>query len=118
MSWGIYFAAYNRAKARYQRRSGSAKLGPGMHLAAAAEAGALVRALLGSIRTVWMPLRGSGALLGDMDEPGLLEAVASGISFGGIYAPLSCIMQPSAAANHEHSSCCASSICMELCCVS
>lgn len=43
MSWGIYFAAYNRAKARYQRRSSAAKLGPGMHLAAAAEAGALVR---------------------------------------------------------------------------
>ena len=42
VSWGIYFAAYNRAKARYQRRSGAAKLGPQMHLAAAAEAGALV----------------------------------------------------------------------------
>lgn len=41
---GIYFFAYNRAKERYQRRAGStgAKLSPALHLASAAEAGAIV----------------------------------------------------------------------------
>ena len=42
MSWGVYFAGYNRAKARYQRRSAAQKLPPHMHLLAAGEAGALV----------------------------------------------------------------------------
>ena len=41
-SWGVFFSAYNRARARYQRRTGSAQLSPAVNLAAAAEAGALV----------------------------------------------------------------------------
>lgn len=65
MAWGIYFYAYNRAKQRYQRlqragnssgRAGSSgtsgqqgqqqqqRLGPGMHLISAAEAGTVVSA--------------------------------------------------------------------------
>lgn len=42
VSWGVYFAGYNRAKARYQRQAGVQKLPPQMHLLAAAEGGALV----------------------------------------------------------------------------
>ncbi|KAI3431257.1 hypothetical protein D9Q98_004320 [Chlorella vulgaris] len=42
VAWGAYFFAYNRAKQRYQRASKQARLGPGMHLVSAAEAGVLV----------------------------------------------------------------------------
>ncbi|EFN53971.1 hypothetical protein CHLNCDRAFT_25287 [Chlorella variabilis] len=42
MAWGIYFFAYNRAKQRYQRAAGQARLSPGKHLISAAEAGVLV----------------------------------------------------------------------------
>lgn len=42
MAWGIYFFSYNRAKDRYHRKLGATKLRPALHLAAAAEAGALV----------------------------------------------------------------------------
>lgn len=42
VSWGIYFSAYNRAKERYQRRTGQVKLAPQLHLASASEAGCLV----------------------------------------------------------------------------
>lgn len=52
VSWGIYFAGYNRAKARYQRRAGDQKLGPQMHLLAAAEAGALACCLTNPIWVV------------------------------------------------------------------
>ncbi|KAK8673250.1 hypothetical protein V6N13_111599 [Hibiscus sabdariffa] len=41
VSWGVYFFFYDRAKQRYSR-NGEEKLSPGFHLAAAAEAGALV----------------------------------------------------------------------------
>lgn len=48
MAWSIYFWAYNRAKQRHQRRRvdgggvAGARLPPALHLASAAEAGALV----------------------------------------------------------------------------
>ncbi|AET03859.2 putative mitochondrial carrier protein [Medicago truncatula] len=41
LSWGLYFFFYERAKQRYAR-SREEKLSPGLHLASAAEAGALV----------------------------------------------------------------------------
>lgn len=41
LSWGLYFFFYDRAKQRYAR-SREEKLSPGLHLASAAEAGALV----------------------------------------------------------------------------
>ncbi|KAJ8443650.1 hypothetical protein Cgig2_019632 [Carnegiea gigantea] len=41
VSWGLFFLFYSRAKRRYSR-DGEEKLSPGLHLAAAAEAGALV----------------------------------------------------------------------------
>ncbi|GMI68169.1 folate transporter 1 [Hibiscus trionum] len=41
VSWGVYFFFYDRAKQRYSRNR-EEKLSPGFHLAAAAEAGALV----------------------------------------------------------------------------
>ncbi|CAK8562198.1 unnamed protein product [Lathyrus sativus] len=41
ISWGLYFFFYDRAKQRYAR-SREEKLSPGLHLASAAEAGALV----------------------------------------------------------------------------
>ena len=42
MSWGLYFAFYNRAKDRYQRWTGQSKLAPQVHLLSAAEAGCVV----------------------------------------------------------------------------
>ncbi|XP_044469156.1 folate transporter 1, chloroplastic isoform X3 [Mangifera indica] len=41
LSWGLYFFFYGRAKQRYSK-NGEEKLSPGLHLASAAEAGALV----------------------------------------------------------------------------
>ncbi|XP_057862433.2 folate transporter 1, chloroplastic isoform X2 [Cryptomeria japonica] len=41
LSWGLYFFFYSRAKHRYQKDTGE-QLGPGLHLASAAEAGTLV----------------------------------------------------------------------------
>ncbi|XP_006599354.1 folate transporter 1, chloroplastic-like isoform X5 [Glycine soja] len=41
ISWGLYFFFYDRAKQRYARNR-EEKLSPGLHLASAAEAGALV----------------------------------------------------------------------------
>ncbi|XVF59698.1 hypothetical protein PTKIN_Ptkin07bG0297000 [Pterospermum kingtungense] len=41
VSWGLYFFFYGRAKQRYSK-NGEEKLSPGLHLASAAEAGALV----------------------------------------------------------------------------
>ncbi|KAH9328081.1 hypothetical protein KI387_000189, partial [Taxus chinensis] len=41
LSWGLYFFFYSRAKRRYQNQAGE-QLGPGLHLASAAEAGTLV----------------------------------------------------------------------------
>ncbi|CBI17440.3 unnamed protein product, partial [Vitis vinifera] len=41
VSWGLYFFFYGRAKQRYSK-NGTQKLSPGLHLASAAEAGALV----------------------------------------------------------------------------
>ncbi|KAM5546656.1 folate transporter 1, chloroplastic [Rosa sericea] len=41
VSWGLYFFFYGRAKQRYSK-NGDEKLSPGLHLASAAEAGALV----------------------------------------------------------------------------
>ncbi|KAK2408992.1 folate transporter 1, chloroplastic [Trifolium repens] len=41
VSWGLYFFFYDKAKRRYAR-SREEKLSPGLHLASAAEAGALV----------------------------------------------------------------------------
>ncbi|KAF7828900.1 folate transporter 1, chloroplastic isoform X1 [Senna tora] len=41
ISWGLYFFFYDKAKQRYARNKDE-KLGPGYHLASAAEAGALV----------------------------------------------------------------------------
>ncbi|KAJ8764276.1 hypothetical protein K2173_006016 [Erythroxylum novogranatense] len=41
VSWGLYFFFYSRAKERYSRNRDE-KLSPGLHLASAAEAGALV----------------------------------------------------------------------------
>ncbi|KAK8511515.1 hypothetical protein V6N12_038118 [Hibiscus sabdariffa] len=41
VSWGLYFFFYGRAKERYSRNR-EEKLSPGLHLASAAEAGALV----------------------------------------------------------------------------
>lgn len=41
ISWGLYFFFYSRAKQRYSRRRDE-NLSPGLHLASAAEAGALV----------------------------------------------------------------------------
>ncbi|KAI5418475.1 Folate transporter 1 [Lathyrus oleraceus] len=41
ISWGLYFFFYDKAKQRYAR-SREEKLSPGLHLASAAEAGALV----------------------------------------------------------------------------
>ncbi|KAK1296141.1 hypothetical protein QJS10_CPB15g02022 [Acorus calamus] len=41
VSWGLYFFFYNRAKQRYSKHSGE-ELSPGLHLASAAEGGALV----------------------------------------------------------------------------
>ena len=54
MSWGLYFAFYNRAKDRYQRWTGQSKLAPQVHLLSAAEAGCVV-SLLGTvfIMSVW-----------------------------------------------------------------
>ena len=42
LSWGIYFAAYDNAKARWQTSPGQALAAP-LHLLSAAEAGCLVR---------------------------------------------------------------------------
>ena len=48
VAWGVYFFAYNRAKQRYQRwRGAGERLPPALHLASAAEAGALVRKTVG-----------------------------------------------------------------------
>ncbi|XP_057952875.1 folate transporter 1, chloroplastic isoform X14 [Malania oleifera] len=41
ISWGLYFSFYSRAKQRYSKNR-EEKLSPGLHLASAAEAGALV----------------------------------------------------------------------------
>ncbi|KAH7566345.1 hypothetical protein JRO89_XS08G0140900 [Xanthoceras sorbifolium] len=41
VSWGLYFFFYGRAKQRYSK-NGEENLSPGLHLASAAEAGALV----------------------------------------------------------------------------
>ncbi|KAB1201944.1 Folate transporter 1, chloroplastic [Morella rubra] len=41
VSWGLYFYFYDRAKQRHSKNKGE-KLSPGLHLASAAEAGALV----------------------------------------------------------------------------
>ncbi|KAL6224559.1 hypothetical protein ACLB2K_003414 [Fragaria x ananassa] len=41
VSWGLYFFFYGRAKQRYSK-NGDERLSPGLHLASAAEAGALV----------------------------------------------------------------------------
>ena len=41
LSWGIYFAAYDNAKARWQTSPGQALAAP-LHLLSAAEAGCLV----------------------------------------------------------------------------
>ncbi|KAK9285316.1 hypothetical protein L1049_024507 [Liquidambar formosana] len=41
VSWGLYFFLYSRAKQRYSKNR-EEKLSPGLHLASAAEAGALV----------------------------------------------------------------------------
>ncbi|XP_031260748.1 folate transporter 1, chloroplastic isoform X1 [Pistacia vera] len=41
LSWGLYFFFYGRAKQRYSK-NGEEKLSPGLHVASAAEAGALV----------------------------------------------------------------------------
>lgn len=43
VSWGLYFAAYNQAKVRWQRMGGQDELSPVQHLLAAAEGGAVVR---------------------------------------------------------------------------
>ncbi|XP_057862437.2 folate transporter 1, chloroplastic isoform X3 [Cryptomeria japonica] len=43
LSWGLYFFFYSRAKHRYQKDTGE-QLGPGLHLASAAEAGTLTDA--------------------------------------------------------------------------
>ncbi|KAK9808587.1 hypothetical protein WJX72_000133 [[Myrmecia] bisecta] len=42
LSWGIYFAAYNQAKQRYQKWLNQPRLSAPLHLLSAAEAGALV----------------------------------------------------------------------------
>jgi len=42
VSWGLYFAAYNQAKVRWQRVGGHGQLSPVQHLLAAAEGGAVV----------------------------------------------------------------------------
>ncbi|VYS64064.1 unnamed protein product [Arabidopsis thaliana] len=42
VSWGLYFFFYGRAKQRYARGRDDEKLSPALHLASAAEAGALV----------------------------------------------------------------------------
>lgn len=42
MAWGIYFFSYNKAKDRYKKSTGRTNLPPPLHLAAAAEAGAIV----------------------------------------------------------------------------
>ena len=51
LAWGLYFACYNRAKARYARWRDvpGAELPPAAHLAAAAEAGATVAVLTNPI---------------------------------------------------------------------
>jgi solute carrier family 25 folate transporter 32 len=51
LAWGLYFACYNRAKARYARWRDvpGAQLPPAAHLAAAAEAGAAVAVLTNPI---------------------------------------------------------------------
>jgi hypothetical protein len=48
VSWGLYFFFYGRAKQRYARGRDDEKLSPALHLASAAEAGALV-SLTGAI---------------------------------------------------------------------
>ena len=57
MSWGLYFAFYNRAKDRYQRWTGQSKLAPQVHLLSAAEAGCVV-SVLGMVRSClfWGPM--------------------------------------------------------------
>lgn len=47
VSWGLYFAAYNQAKQRWQRMGGEDQLSPVQHLLAAAEGGAVVCSQIG-----------------------------------------------------------------------
>lgn len=50
VSWGLYFAAYNNAKQRWQGFGGANQLTPVQHLLAAAEGGAVVSTNIGFLK--------------------------------------------------------------------
>ncbi|KAL8168411.1 hypothetical protein V2J09_009910 [Rumex salicifolius] len=57
VSWGLYFFFYGRAKERYARNRDE-KLSPALHLASAAEAGALIKTLQRSFPIILYSLEG------------------------------------------------------------
>jgi solute carrier family 25 folate transporter 32 len=81
LAWGLYFACYNRAKARYARWRGvpGTELPPTAHLAAAAEAGAAVAVLTNPIwvakTRLQLQRRPTGAQADGARYSGLLHAL-------------------------------------------
>ena len=79
LAWGLYFACYNRAKARYARwlDAPEAQLPPAAHLVAAAEAGATVAVLTNPI---WV----AKTRLQLQRRPGAAGAPADGARYTGL----------------------------------
>lgn len=86
VSWGVYFAGYNRAKARYQRRAGVQKLPPQMHLLAAAEGGAIACCITNPIWVVKTRLelqRGVRAAAVPASSPAVSASLGSSAASAG-----------------------------------
>ncbi|XP_010484654.1 PREDICTED: folate transporter 1, chloroplastic-like isoform X2 [Camelina sativa] len=75
VSWGLYFFFYGRAKQRYAKGRDDEKLSPGLHLASAAEAGALVCLCTNPIWLVKTRLQLQTPLHQTQSYSGLLDAV-------------------------------------------
>jgi solute carrier family 25 folate transporter 32 len=97
LAWGLYFACYNRAKARYARWRGVAatELPATAHLAAAAEAGATVAVLTNPIwvakTRLQLQRRPTGAQADGARYSGLLHAlrrIAADEGLRGLYRGL------------------------------